>query len=370
MKTKSVKTKETKERIANIARGTSGEPVVTEENYNLDLAIALNWYNINEDVKKMRKHLSDHLARQGKKEFVAFANKAWDVEVQAPAVLARLLDRDQYVSDKHKKYMATRLDFIKDKYQEEVIIAKATAPAVVSVDQRVADVAHKHAAEFDNEIDLFLQNKKSEFSAKNYLKVHSISGAVTKKIGDFYKNTLRELQETLKGDDADLNEGYSYLTKSELKKFLAFVEGIVSDCNQQVVSAKSNRMPRKRKERPAGILVAKLRYMKEFLELGLKSVFPTEIIGSTELWVYNTKTRRVSVYRGLDGGTLSVRGTTILNYDTTKSETKTLRKPEEFFKTTSLSKRVLSNAMKAIKTKTIIPNGRINEETILLGALK
>ena len=45
-----------------------------------------------------------------------------------------------------------------------------------------------------------------------------------------------------------------------------------------------------------------------------------------------------------------------------------LRKPEEFFKGLSMGKRALNSAIKNLTTKPTAPNGRINEETIILGA--
>ena len=46
----------------------------------------------------------------------------------------------------------------------------------------------------------------------------------------------------------------------------------------------------------------------------------------------------------------------------------TLRKPEEFFKGLSMGKRALNGAIKKLTTKPTTPNGRINEECVLLGA--
>jgi len=77
---------------------------------------------------------------------------------------------------------------------------------------------------------------------------------------------------------------------------LEFVDNIIADCNQMVQTAKANRAPRKRKEVPAGKQVAKMKYLKDFAELNLKSVNPASIIGSTEaglqwakLWVTPTR---------------------------------------------------------------------------------
>ena len=69
-----------------------------------------------------------------------------------------------------------------------------------------------------------------------------------------------------------------------------------------------------------------------------------------------------------DGGTLSVKGTTILGFDVKESKTMTLRKPEDFFKDLSMGKRALNGAFKKLTTKPTVPNGRVNEECVLLGA--
>jgi hypothetical protein len=52
-------------------------------------------------------------------------------------------------------------------------------------------------------------------------------------------------------------------------------------------------------------MVAKMKFMREFAELNLKSVSPTGIIGSSEVWFYNTKYRSFGVYRSVNG-TVSV----------------------------------------------------------------
>ena len=368
-----VKKKDKIERVGNMLRGGAGEPLVTKANYTVDLPMALNWYGLHEDDRTMRKWLTSYLTTNGKREYSKVVDKAWDVEVKAMCVLVRLMARDQYVSDDHKKFIDNRLSFIKSKYTEEVAnvttdVAKTTTIAVpmVSIDQRITDAARKYAAEIDNEIDNFVRNKKSDFSMKAFLLSNSISGAVSKKIGGFYTGLISEVKEALEGKDEQLVEGYSYFTKAELKRFQLYVENILADCQQQVVAAKATRLPRKRKEKPAGVLVARMQYQKEFTELNMKSIPPTTIIGASELWVYNTKYRRVSVYYALDRGGLSVRGTTLLNYDTSKSETKTLRKPEDFFKVAG--KRAMATALNSVKTKGITPNGRINNETILIGA--
>jgi hypothetical protein len=176
---------------------------------------------------------------------------------------------------------------------------------------------------------------------------------------------LAELNEALEGNDEQLVEGYSNFTKPQLKRFIALVDSVIGSMEQakKVVVRK----PRARKQKPAGEIVKNLKFMKEDSELGLKSVVAASIVGSTELWVYNTKYRKLQVYRAIDGGLLTVKGTSILNYDTKTSGSKTLRKPAEQLKPMlDMTKRPINAAYKAIKGVEATPNGRINEECILL----
>jgi hypothetical protein len=98
------------------------------------------------------------------------------------------------------------------------------------------------------------------------------------------------------------------------------------------------------------------------------SIEPAKIIGADELWVYIPASRKLTVFRGVDGKPLSVSRTSITNYDVEKSETKTIRKPEQFFKGLSYGKRAMANAWKSIETKPSKARARITDDMILLAA--
>lgn len=367
MATAAVKAKRAKqvERANSIFKGAA-EPQVTQENYNSDLLKALNYYNQEED-KTLRKNLLAYYKKKDPKVY-AVLDKASDLEIRHVAVVTRLIEREQFVADKERNYLETKLKELSAKYNvtpKKVATNTKSVSNVVSIEDRIIAAAQKHAAEIDNEIDQFVKQKSSEFSTKNYLLKNTVSGAVSKRIGEFYKSLQRELTEAVGGKCDDLNEGYSHFSKSQLKKFLAFVEGIILDCQQMVADSKV-RKPRTVKAKPAGVVVAKMKYQVKNDEFGMKSCNPADIVGSIELWVFNTKYRRVTVYRANKGETLSVRGTTILNFDLSASETKTLRKPAEFFAVAGVTKRPLNAAMNAIKTKGATPNGRVSLDHILL----
>lgn len=358
-----------RERAAAIVRGSSGEPVVTQDNYREDFIRALNWYNANEELKTIRGYLDSFVKIKPElKVFSKAIAQATDQEVKVLGIISRLLRREQFVSEEHNTHLLNNLNKLADKYKKHSVEKQTTDNAPISIQDRITDAARNHAGEIDEQIDIYASTGSADFSPKNYLLSKQVSGAVSKRIGECYKPLAKELGEAVAGKDDQLVEGYSHFSKSHLKKFANFVQSIVDACTQQAVSARAQRTPRVRKAKPASQIVAKLKYMKESAELGLKSINPADIVGAGELWVYQPAARKLTVYRAADSA-LTVRGTTIIGYDVEKSETKTLRKPEEFFKgLASTGKRAMVNAWKELTTKSSTPRGRINEEMILLVA--
>jgi hypothetical protein len=369
-----------KQLIARTERMTKGfEVTINPDHYMRDLIMALNYYNSNHDDKDKKKWFITHYAKIDKKLAVELL-KVDEQHFRTAGVLARMIEGGSVLQESEMRHLTENTDKLlaqitkrqksqdaKDK--KDAVAAKDASPSnVISIQQRMEEKAHDLAGEIEGAIDDFvLGGCKSDFSAKNYLLANQVAGPIAKRIGELFVNTAKELREAIEGNDEQLVEGYSHFNKRELKKFAEFVDGIISDCNQMVQTAKANRAPRKRKEVSPTKQVARMKFMREFAELNLKSVKPENIIGSTEVWFYNTKYRRIGVYRA-EGTTLSVKGTTIIGFDIKESKAFTLRKPEEFFKGLAMGKRALTNAMKTLKTKPSAPNGRINEETILIGA--
>ena len=132
-----------------------------------------------------------------------------------------------------------------------------------------------------------------------------------------------------------------------------------------------SRKPRQRKQKSPEQLVSKLKYLDKFEELKLESVSPKDIIGALQLWVYNTKSRKLGCYNAEDAGGLSVKGSTILNFNESKSTHKKLRKPEVTVpQVLNGGKVYLRNALDEIKAVASPLNGRLNTDTILLRTIK
>jgi hypothetical protein len=351
-----------------IAKGKGdGAPVVIPDNYKSSLSSALAWYNINMENKQRAKVVLNYM-KKNKYPYQPLMETVPDYEFLTVSSLIMIKESGGYLEPKDEALISNKLIEIYERYKnvQPVEDTKPKAP-VIPIDQRIIESARALSEDIDYAIDNFIKTKSTNFSAKNHLLANNASAPVAKKIAEYYKNTLDELNEAIEGKDEQLVEGYSFLTKSELKKFRDFVQTIIEDCNQlQVVVRK----PRIQKAKPPAIVVKKLKYMREFEPLGLKSVDPADIVGCDELWVYNTKQRKLITYEGADGYALTVKGSKIINFSTTKSQSRTLRDPLKFFKELDIGKRNLNNAVKTIKTKPSVPNGRMTEDMIIIGAFK
>ena len=347
------------------------EPTLDQIDFTVSLSRALTYYSVNTGAKEQKMFAIDFFLKKEPK-IAKQLKKLPDYKFTTFGSLCRLMSNEQtdlkQLSNASPFYTNKLKELLEDakKIVEQVEVEKLPTN-VISIQQRMEEKAHDLAAEIDGAIDEFTQTKSSNFSTKNYLLSNEVAAPIAKRIGEFYVGQLEEIREAIQGDDDQLTEGYSHFTKRELKKFAEFLESIITDCSQQVQTAKANRAPRKRKAQPPSKVVAKMKYMKEFADLNLKSIKPETIVGSSEVWVYNTKYRKVTVYKAIND-VLTVKGTTIIGFDVKESKTQMLRKPDVFFKGLTLGKRPLNGAMKPLTTTVTVPNGRVNEECILLGA--
>lgn len=340
------------------------EPDTDFFNYKISLIKVTNWYNINVELKDIRGYLNDYLIQTERKKLITVLNKASDFDIRYLGILCRLKMRDQYLESIHENLIEERITSITESVQKSPTVEDIVkSEPKVKID-RTKDLALQYSDTLEGAIDDFVKNKKTDFDPLGYLKGKEITAPVAKEISLYYKTVVSELE---KAQD-DLEEsGYGNWKKAQFKKFISFVQSIVDACIQQSVSAKV-RNPRKTKPASPSKIVAKVKYAKEHKELSLKSIRPEAIVDSAEVWCYNVKYRKLIVYRAEKGSKLSVKGTTILGFDVKESLQVMLRKPEEFFKDTQLAKRSLADGLKDINTRPVTPNGRINEETILLGA--
>ena len=260
----------------------------------------------------------------------------------------------------------------KDDIDEDAVVEVKPTVAQPSIQDRVREAAYRMTEEIEDALEGFQADPENfdpkAFKMLNLLKGKEVKAAHARIIKTLYSRDLAELEELASGKaDEQLREGYSHRSKKQIKNLIAFYQEIMSACDMLAQEAKVNRAPRKTKAVPKEKLVAKLKYMKTNEPLKLVSINPTDILGCGELWVYNTKNRKLGRYVAAEFQTLGVKGTTITGFDEFKSVCKTLRKPEEKLKEFKAAGKVqLRKFLDDINATDTKMNGRINEEIILL----
>jgi hypothetical protein len=170
--------------------------------------------------------------------------------------------------------------------------------------------------------------------------------------------------------DADLSEGYSCYTKTQQKNMINYCAAIIAELDAYHQSKKAKVGVRRKKPQSPEKIVRKLKHLRRYDEFKLETVEPTRILKSSELWVYNTKNRKLQYYVADEyAKVFAVKGTSILGFDTNKSSQKTLRKPEEFIKQLSGAGKPDSRKLyDELKTTSTAVNGRFNENLIIIKA--
>ena len=349
------------------------EPTVTEDSTQAELAVAYNWFNYfynSDDAKAFT--ISYLKSIKYDKELIRKISSIKSVELHNIGWNCRLAANGSTLPPELWSSIEQR---IKD-LAEEVVEAPETeedAPqkVVVSIQDRIKDRASDLIGELEGELDVFYKEGVIQFDVKKWALEKAIKPPVAKRITDHFRPQYEEITEALKGEDPDLVEAYKGWRKPVLKIMALFIKKILDHLDEASAAQVSIRKPRKKKEKPAHVLVSKLKYKAEDKDLNITSVQPKDIIHASQLWVYNTKYRNLSVYTALGPSGLSVRGTTIIGYDQDTSVTKKLRKPEQVIPQVLNEGKVgLRKIMSVIKTTETKANGRINEETILLRIVK
>lgn len=257
---------------------------------------------------------------------------------------------------------------IEDDEQAE---SKSTTPAV-SIQERVREATFKMTDEIEDAIEIWMETPDKfdpkQFKILNLLKGKEVKAAHARIIKEYYSVGLNELAAVVEGLDDDLKEGYKHRTKKQINNLLAFYKEIESACNMLMEEAKVTRKPRIKKAIPKDKIIEKLKYLKTFEPLKLVSINPTDVLGAKELWVYNTKTRKIGKYIADEmTGPLGIKGTSLTGFDEHSSIQKTVRKPDEKLKEfKSAGKIALRKFLEEINSTDTKLNGRINEDIILL----
>jgi hypothetical protein len=341
-----------------------------------ELLRAFNWYNYFNDNKSAAKMFFAHFLGT-KQEMVAL--KTLNIKYIPP--ILGTMSRMIYLGC---KFQDTELNTFDRIYKETLqLVGNVLDDDVeedkpvkfkLTIQQRTQNKMASKLGVVEGIIDEFMTNGyklKTKFAMYTWLQEQEIKPLQSKQIAALYEPMATELEEALAGTDEDLNEGYGHISKPQMKRLVAFVRSLVDDATLWASNGKSVRKPRTKKSVPATKQIDKLSYCKADNDLKIVSVKPESILGAQELWVFNTKYRKLIKYVASDRGGFSVKGTTLQNWDETKSISKTVKKPEEVLpRLLKGGKIVLKKLMDELNTKPAPMTGRINNNTVLLRVIK
>ena len=330
---------------------------------------ALNWYSNIKSYKDSKTYTISYL-KQNKydSKVINKISTATEWDVKNLGYVLRMVSRGYQASLEQLSWIDSRITEL-SKPKPVVQIVDVDKP--VKPKDSIQDKVYNQCTVFINEIEDKIDARDYSLKVYEYLTTQACKSIHVKQIIEHFKPWSIEVKEAMLGEDEQLVEGYSNYTKSELKKLNQFLDLIISDCNGFTKNSKVTKTPRKKKIVPVSKKVLKLNYKKEDPEYKIVSIKPESIIGCQNLWVFNTKTRKLGVYVANDESGLSVKGSTIENFNVESSINKTLRKPLDVIPMVIKGKKtILKKVMSDINSVETPLNGRINTDVVLLTSIK
>ncbi len=345
---------------------------MADDEFNHALRKSLSYYNYYYSIKDTKKYLLDWMKTTG--TFTKDHIRAIDgsIDKWLPMTVCSLIMANRAgmpFKPTHIEYITVKLaKTIKMAEPEiaEIKNAKATEP-VITIQDRLAEKTNELIGEIEGHYDLMSQKQATDLKPYDFFVANNVPQGQLGKYEQVFLDRKQELELAQSGTDEQLKEGYRHLANADFKRHYAFMDNILASIEQYRKIKKATKKSRVKKAPNKQKLISKIKYLKEDKGLKLVSINPIEILDSTELWIYNIKTRKLGKFVAEAYQTLSVKGTTILNFDAAKSVCKTLRKPEEklkeFNKAGKIQLRKFLEDIKATETRL---KGRISSDIILL----
>lgn len=362
-KTKVTKPKLTRSAVKSIDDKYYGsEPIELDtENYS-QYRDALNWYNYMYDHDQAREWLLDFMKKNGF-ERAQIADVRRCPKHAVPTTIgwqARMMANGNKLTESSMNYFNQRLDdlfALAQLYKSEETVA-ADRP-VVNIQDRVQAKIQHLITECEEAID-----NDPALNIYDWLTGKEASPQAANAIRDFYAKCVGDHEPD--EFDTRAEKKARELQKKFWEEFVALIDRYIN--NKKAVKV---RKPREKKVKSAVELIKNMKFQKEDKSLKIVSVHPAEVIGAKQLWTYNTKYKKLTRYDASGPNGIQVKGTTLIGYDAETALSKSLRKPDISLQSLlSAGKVALRTFMDTINTASSVPNGRINEQTVLLRVVK
>jgi hypothetical protein len=339
------------------------------------LSAAFSWYNYFYGKKDAREMLVAYLEHNGRRADVRALKGVPDSAVRlTTAWLCRMSMVGLELTDTEQVRLEGYIQEILTAREPEVVVAEV-APVVAkpNIQDRLREKVSECAGELDGMFDEFVvagAKMSADYKPIMVIRGLNVAPQMISDIANIWKHKLAEFETVIEGKDAQLVEGYSYLSKIQMRNLVKFCEAVINDCGAYVQIKKVERKPRKVKSVPPEKRAAKFKVMMEFVELKLKGLPAASLVDKAEAWLYDTKKRKL-IHLVADSHTqaFTVKSNSIIGFSTIETMQKTVRKPADVVKAVQAAGKPAARKIYKDLTTTETPfNGRGTENLVILKA--
>jgi hypothetical protein len=338
------------------------------------LSKAFSWYNYFYGKKDARDMIVNYLETHDRKEDVRLLKGIPDSAIRlTTGWLCRMSMVGLELHDTEQLKLENQLREILDSKQNEVAPEAVVEDATprITIQDRLREKVNECMGELDGLFDDFLASgakMTADYKPVTLLRSMNVAPQMVSIIADVWKRRLTEFETVNQGKDAQLVEGYSHLSKIQLRNVIKFCEAVVNDCGAYVQIKKVERKPRKVKAVPPEKRAAKFKHMVDFVELKLKGLPAASLVDKTEAWLYDTKKRKlIHVVADSHTQAFTVKSNSIIGFSTVDTMQKTVRKPQDVIKAVQAAgKPAARKIFKDLTTTETAWNARGTENLVVL----
>ena len=340
------------------------------------LSHAFSWYNYFYGKKDARDMIVNYLESHNRKADVRLLKGVPDSAIRLTTGWLCRMSMVGLELDEHEQIKLDNLltEILTSKQDEpEQSEPALDAPSKPNIQDRLREKVLECAAELEGVFDEFIADgAKMTASIKPISTIRGMNVApqMISVIADIWKKKQAEFEAVANSKDPQIIEGYSNLSKIQLRNVLKFCETVINDCGAYVQIKKVERKPRKVKAVPPEKRAAKFKIMAEFAELKLRSLPPASLVDKAEAWLYDTKKRKL-IHLVADEYTqaFTIKNNSVIGFSTAETLQKTVRKPAEVIKAVQAAgKPAARKIFKDLKATETAWNARGTENLIILKA--
>lgn len=312
------------------------DPELIKKDHTILLIKTLNWYAANSSAKESLDY------------FKKYFPKLKPAHTMTVGFLCRMVSRGY-----PKELLWDRIEDMAAKLpQEKVIKAKDKAEKQQTLFKPIDKIVDAVTEKIDYAIDDIIKKRSVN-------PTFSVSGFSKKQLDEVKSFALKYINEF---EGCSVKEEYA-ISKRQENAIVGFLRKLLQQIQTELPPE-----PVRKVRQPKAIPVERIVKNFAVTDYGqYKTVPAAKMHESSIALLFDSKTRRISIFVAEQGKTLSVKSKAIINFDEAKSFSKVLRKPEEQLKDlVAATKMSILKKLDGVKATAGLPKFRCSETTTIL----